>query len=160
MFSLQLIATGKCKEKFYLDAAQEYAKRLRATCDFSILELPEQRLPDRPSEAEIAQGLEREAQELEKHLPRGAFVCVLTPEGKELSSPELAKLLADVKTSGKSTACFVIGSSFGMAERVKKAADFRLSMGRMTFPHHLARVMALEQLYRAEAIQAGSQYHK
>ena len=85
---------------------------------------------------------------------------MLTPEGKLLSSPQLAETLARVKTGGKSSACFLIGSSFGMDESIKRMADFRLSMSPMTFPHHLARVMVLEQLYRAEAIQAGSKYHK
>lgn len=160
MFSVTLLATGRCKEKFYLDASAEYLKRLRATCDLNLTELPEQRLGDRPSPAEIAQALEREAQELEKHIPKGAYLCVLTPEGTMLSSEELAGRIAAVKTGGKSAMCFVIGSSFGIAERIKKAADLRLSMGKMTFPHHLARVMVLEQLYRAEAIQAGTQYHK
>ena len=82
------------------------------------------------------------------------------PEGKELSSEAFATKLADVKNSGKSSACFLIGSSFGMSPRVKSKADFKLSMGPMTFPHHLARIMVLEQIYRAEAIQAGSKYHK
>ena len=85
---------------------------------------------------------------------------VFTPEGKLLSSEDFAKQLKTVKNAGKSSACFLIGSSFGMAPRVKQRADFRLSMGPMTFPHHLARIMVLEQLYRAEAIQAGSKYHK
>ena len=84
----------------------------------------------------------------------------MTPEGKLLSSEALADKLKDVKVSGKSSACFLIGSSFGIAARIKDRADFKLSMSPMTFPHHLARVMVLEQLYRAEAIQAGSKYHK
>ena len=85
---------------------------------------------------------------------------MFTPEGKDLSSEAFADTLRDVKNSGKGSACFLIGSSFGIAPRVKARADFRLSMGPMTFPHHLARIMVLEQLYRAEAIQAGSRYHK
>ena len=85
---------------------------------------------------------------------------MFTPEGKLLSSEDFAKTLKTVKNSGKSSACFLIGSSFGMAPRVKQRADLKLSMGPMTFPHHLARIMVLEQLYRAEAIQAGSKYHK
>lgn len=160
MFSITLICMGKCKEKFYISAAEEYAKRLKGYCDFKLLELPEHRLPDDPSPAEIAQGLVKEAESIRKAIPKGAWLCVLTPEGNMQSSQELADTLKTVKNSGKSAACFLIGSSFGMDESVKAQADCRLSMSKMTFPHHLARVMVLEQLYRAESIQAGSKYHK
>ncbi|MCI7810299.1 23S rRNA (pseudouridine(1915)-N(3))-methyltransferase RlmH [bacterium] len=160
MFDITLIAMGKLKEKFYLSAAAEYAKRLGGFCRFTLLELPESRLPEDPSPAEIAAGLEKEADQILARIPKGAWFCVFTPEGKELSSEAFADKLRSVKGSGKSSACFLIGSSFGMAPRVKDKADFRLSMGPMTFPHHLARIMVLEQLYRAEAIQAGSKYHK
>lgn len=160
MFEITLLAMGKLKEKFYISACEEYAKRLGAYCKFRLEELPEVRLPDDPSPAEIAAGLEKEADVIFSKIPKGAWLCIFTPEGKELSSEAFAKKLADVKLSGKSSACFLIGSSFGISPNVKAAADFRLSMGPMTFPHHLARVMVLEQLYRAEAIQAGSKYHK
>lgn len=160
MFDITLIAMGKLKEKFYLSAASEYAKRLSGYCRFTLLELPEVRLPENPSAAEIQAGLEKEAELIFSKVPKGAWLCVFTPEGKELSSEAFAEKLAGVKNSGKSSACFLIGSSFGMAQRVKERADFRLSMSPMTFPHHLARIMVLEQLYRAEAIQAGSKYHK
>lgn len=160
MFEITLLAMGKLKEKFYISACEEYAKRLGAYCKFRLEELPEVRLPDDPSPAEIAAGLEKEADVTFSKIPKGAWLCIFTPEGKELSSEAFAKKLADVKLSGKSSVCFLIGSSFGISPNVKAAADLRLSMGPMTFPHHLARVMVLEQLYRAEAIQAGSKYHK
>ena len=160
MFEITLIAMGKLKEKFYLSAAAEYEKRLKGYCQFKILALPETRLPDNPSPAEISTGLEKEADLILSRIPKGAWFCTLTPEGKMLSSETLADKLKDVKNSGKSSACFLIGSSFGIAQRVKDRADFKLSMSPMTFPHHLARIMVLEQLYRAEAIQAGSKYHK
>lgn len=160
MFDITLITMGKLKEKFYISAAEEYAKRLGAYCRFTLLELPEQRLPETPSPAEISAGLEKEAELILSKIPKSAWLCVFTPEGKELSSEQFAQKLSEVKISGKSAACFLIGSSFGMAQKIKDKADFRLSMGKMTFPHHLARIMVLEQLYRAEAIQAGSKYHK
>ena len=160
MFEITLIAMGKLKEKFYITAASEYEKRLGGYCKFKLLELPEVRLPDNPSPAEITAGLEKEAELILSKIPKGAWFCTLTPEGKVISSEQLAKKIKTVKLSGKSSACFLIGSSFGMAQRVKDAADFKLSMGPMTFPHHLARIMVLEQLYRSEAIQAGSKYHK
>ena len=160
MFSMTLIAMGKLKEKFYLSAAAEYEKRLKGYCAFQLLELPECRLPEDPSQSEITAGLEKEADVILSKIPKGAWFCVLTPEGKLLSSENLAEKLGEVKLSGKSSAVFLIGSSFGMAQRVKDRADLRLSMSPMTFPHHLARIMVMEQLYRAEAIQAGSKYHK
>ena len=160
MFEITLITMGKLKEKFYLSAAEEYSKRLKGYCSFQLLELPEYRLPDNPSPADIAAGLEKEAELILSKLPKNTWFCIFTPEGKTLSSEGFADRLKEVKLSGKSNACFLIGSSFGIAPRVKDRADFKLSMGAMTFPHHLARIMVLEQLYRAEAIQAGSKYHK
>lgn len=160
MFDITLICMGKLKEPFYLSAAAEYAKRLSGYCKFTLLELPEVRLPEDPSPAEIAAGLNKEADQIFAKIPKGSWFCVFTPEGKNLSSEGFAETLAKVKSSGRGSACFLIGSSFGMAPKVKERADFRLSMGNMTFPHHLARIMVLEQLYRAEAIQAGSKYHK
>ncbi len=160
MFDITLITMGKLKEKFYLSAAEEYAKRLKGYCSFRILELPEHRLPEDPSQTEIAAGLDKEADLILSKVPKGAWFCVFTPEGKTISSEDFAQKLKEVKLSGKGSACFLIGSSFGIAPRIKALADFKLSMGPMTFPHHLARIMVLEQIYRAEAIQAGSKYHK
>ena len=160
MFEITLITVGKLKEPFYLSAAAEYEKRMKGFCQFRLLELPEVRLPDNPSPVEIANALEKEAEAIVQKIPKGAWLCALTPEGKLLSSEELAKKISDIKITGKSCACFLIGSSFGMSPRLKALADFKLSMSPMTFPHHLARIMVLEQLYRAESIQAGSKYHK
>lgn len=160
MFEITLIAMGKLKETFYLSAAAEYEKRMKGYCQFQLIELPEVRLPENPSPTEIAAALEKEAQTIISKIPRGAWFCTFTPEGRLISSEGLADKIRDVKLSGKSSACFLIGSSFGIAQRLKDIADYKLSMSPMTFPHHLARVMVLEQLYRAESIQAGSKYHK
>ncbi len=160
MPDITLLCLGKLKETFYISAAAEYTKRMQAYGKFSLVEIPEVRLPEDPSPAEIAAGLEKEAEAIFSKVPKGAWLCVLTPEGKLLSSEALAEKMASVKLSGKSSLCFLIGSSFGISPRVKAAADLKLSMSPMTFPHHLARVMVLEQIYRAEAIQAGSKYHK
>ena len=160
MFDITLIVMGKLKEKFYLSAAAEYEKRLKGYCSFKIIELPEHRLPEDPSPAEIQSGLDKEAELIFAKVPKNSWLCIFTPEGRILSSEEFAGKLKEVKNMGKSSACFLIGSSFGISQKVKDKADFKLSMGRMTFPHHLARIMVLEQIYRAEAIQAGSKYHK
>mgnify|MGYP001857381312 FL=1 len=160
MVTVTVLAVGKLKEKFYIDACREYGKRLAAYCRLELLELPECRLPENPSPAEIAAGLRKEAAQIREKLPRGAWLCVLTPEGKLRSSEQLAETLAQVKLAGRSSLCFLLGSSYGLDPSVKGMADLRLSMSPMTFPHHLARVMLLEQLYRAESIQAGGRYHK
>lgn len=160
MFHITLITVGKLKERYYAAAADEYIRRLGAYCKFELIELPECRLPDDPNGTQIAAGLAREAEQIEAKLPRGAWFCVLTPEGTELSSEGLAERLQAEKLNGRSAACFLIGSSFDIDARIKRMADFRLSFSKMTFPHHLMRVMALEQLYRAESILAGTRYHK
>lgn len=160
MFHITLITVGKLKERYYAAAADEYIRRLGAYCKFELIELPECRLPDDPNGTQIAAGLAREAEQIEAKLPRGAWFCVLTPEGTELSSEGLAERLQAEKLNGRSAACFLIGSSFGIDARIKRMADFRLSFSKMTFPHHLMRVMALEQFYRAESILAGTKYHK
>ena len=160
MFTITLITVGKLKEKFYISAAEEYEKRLKGLCQFNYITIQESRLPDNPSPAEISAGLDKEGEQILLKIPKGAWFCVLTPEGKQLSSEALAEKIAEIKISGKSNACFLIGSSFGISQQIKNKADFMLSMSPMTFPHHLARIMVMEQLYRAESIQAGSKYHK
>lgn len=160
MFQMTLICVGKLKETFYLSACAEYEKRLRGYVDFSLIELPEVRLHDDPSQAEIAKALSKEADQIRQKIPKGSFVCAMAIEGTQQSSQELAQTLEKVRNGGKSSICFLIGSSFGLDEKLKAEADLKLSMSKMTFAHHLARVMVLEQLYRAEAICAGSKYHK
>ncbi len=160
MFDVTLITVGKLKEKFYIDASSEYEKRLRRFCKLKIVELPESRLPDSPSHAEIINGLEKESESIIQKIPKGSWLCILTPEGEMLSSEALANKLHNIKTSGKGSICFLIGSSFGISDRIKSIADHKLSMSPMTFPYHLARIMFLEQLYRAESIQNGGKYHK
>ena len=157
---LTLITLGKLKEPFYQQAVQEYEKRLRAYGGVKILELPEEKLPERPTPAQIAQALSKEAQAVRQKLPKSCWLCALAVEGKELSSEALAGTIQRVRTGGISELVFLIGSSYGLDASLKAQADFRLSMSPMTFPHHLARVMVLEQLYRAESILAGSRYHK
>lgn len=160
MFEITLITVGKLKESFYLSAAAEYEKRLKGYCNFRLLELPESRLPENPSQAEIQTGLDKEAELILTKIPKSAWFSIFTPEGKLLSSEDFAQKISNIKLSGKSSICFLIGSSYGIAKKLKDKADFKLSMSPMTFPHHLARIMVLEQLYRAEAIQSGSKYHK
>lgn len=160
MQRITLLCVGKLKEKFYLDACAEYQKRLTRHCKFELIELPEQRLPEKPSEAEIADALSKEADAIEEKLPRGGAIVALCVEGKPMSSEQLSDTLSRYGAQGASQVTFLIGGSFGLSERVKARADLRLSMSPMTFPHHLARVMLLEQIYRAYQIQSGTRYHK
>lgn len=160
MLAVKLICVGKMREKFYLDAFSEYAKRLGAYCRFELTELAEVRLPDAPSQKEIAAALEKEATGIVKSIPTDAYTVALCVEGRQMPSEELAKLLSQREGSGKPRLCFIIGGSFGLSPRVKAAADLRLSMSEMTFPHHLARVMLMEQIYRGFKINEGSKYHK
>ena len=160
MLAVRLICVGKLGEKFWAAAVQEYAKRLGAYCKLEIIELPEQRLPQTPSAGEITQALDKEAALIEAKLPAGAAVVALCVEGREMCSEQLADWLGRLTVSGTSRLCLVIGGSCGLSDRIKQRASLRLSMSPMTFPHHLARVMVLEQLYRALNIAAGGKYHK
>lgn len=159
MQRITILCVGKLKEAFYAAAVEEYRKRLSRLCKLEIIELPENRLPDEPSPAEIRRALAEEAELIEARLPRGALIA-LCIEGKELSSPELAKKVESFGTAGISHLTFLIGGSYGLDPALKKKADLRLSMSPMTFPHHLARVMLFEQIYRAYQIRAGTRYHK
>ena len=160
MLTVKLICAGKMREKFYIEAFREYEKRLTAFCKFKQAEIPEEKTGEDPSDKEIETALGKEAEEILERIPAGAYVIALCVEGKKLSSEALAKQLRDVSLSGTSRVCFIIGSSNGLHPKVKQRADLRLSMSDMTFPHHLARVMLAEQIYRAFTINAGRKYHK
>lgn len=160
MQKVSILCVGKLKEKFYAEAAAEYSKRLSRFCKLEILELPESRLSDAPSQGEIDQALAAEAAAIEAKLPKSGALVAMCIEGRALSSPQLARQMEDFALSGASGLTFLIGGSVGLDPALKARADLRLSMSPMTFPHHLARVMVLEQIYRAFKIQEGSSYHK
>lgn len=160
MLSVRLICVGKMRERFYIDAFAEYTKRLRAYCKLDCVELTEQRLSEQPSQKEIHAVLETESADIIKNIPPDAYVVAMCVEGRQMKSEGMAKLIAERENSGKPKLCFIVGGSFGLDERVKERADFRLSMSEMTFPHHLARVMLAEQIYRGFKINEGSRYHK
>lgn len=160
MQKITIICVGKLKEKFYLDAVAEYSKRLQRYCKLEILELPESRLPEDPAPAEIQKALRVEADAIRAHLPKGGAVVAMCIEGKTCSSTEMSQKLSHLAVSGQTQITFLIGGSVGLAEALKQQADWRLSMSPMTFPHHLARVMLLEQIYRAFQIEQGTRYHK
>ena len=160
MQKVTILCVGKLKEKFYTEASAEYLKRLQRHCKCEIIELPEYRLPEDPSPAEKQKALSTEAAAIREKLPRGGAVIAMCIEGKTMSSEDLAEKLQQLQNTGVSRLCILIGSSRGMDEALKKEAGLRLSMSPMTFPHHLARVMVLEQVYRGLSILSGSKYHK
>ena len=161
MTEVNLITIGKLKENYLRDASAEYVKRLQAFCTLNIYEESESRLPDKPSAKEISAALANEAKSiLPKISGRSSLNIALCIEGKQLSSEKLAEKIASSSVSGISTINFVIGSSYGLDESVKSSCSMRLSMSEMTFPHQLARVMLLEQIYRAFQINSGGKYHK
>ena len=160
MQRVTVLCVGKLKEKFYTDAAAEYVKRLQRYCKLDVVELPEYRLPEEPSPAEIQKALQTEGAAIRERLPRGGAVVALCIEGKPCSSEELSRRLTDFGVQGKTQITFLIGGSVGLDESLKQQADWRLSMSPMTFPHHLARVMLLEQIYRSCQIAEGTRYHK
>lgn len=160
MQKVTVLCVGKLKEKFYIDAAAEYAKRLSRFCKLELVELPEERLPEDPSPAQIEAALLKEAAAIRAKLSAGAALIALCVEGELRSSEALARQMAAWAGQGVSQLVFLIGGSFGLHPSIKGSAKLRLSMSPMTFPHHLARVMVLEQIYRAYQINAGTRYHK
>lgn len=160
MQKVTVLCVGKLKEKFYADAAAEYVKRLSRYCKLDIIELPEERLPDDPSAALIDAALAKEAAAIRAKLPPSSSLIAMCVEGRMRSSEELAHLMAAWANRGEKQLVFLIGGSFGLHPSIKAQAAAQLSMSPMTFPHHLARVMLLEQIYRAYQINAGTKYHK
>ena len=159
MLTVKVICVGKLKEREYAELCSEYLKRLSRFCRAEVVQLEEQRLPERPSAAQIAEALRRESDAVRAAIPRGACTVALCVEGKGMTSEAFAaKLEAVAQTTDK--LCFLVGGSHGLDESLKRDAALRLSFSQMTFPHHLFRVMLLEQIYRAFSINSGSQYHK
>ena len=160
MLKVKMICVGKMKERFYVDAYNEYAKRMSAFCSLELTELQEVRLPDSPGQNEITAALSKEAVNIKKELLKDAFTVAMCVEGRLMDSEGLSTVIRDVEGSGHPRMNFIIGGSYGLAEEVKQSADLKLSLSKMTFPHHLARVMLAEQIYRGFKINEGSQYHK
>lgn len=157
---LTLYAHGKMSESFYGDACAAYTQRLRPLWPLTVIEAPEAKLPQNPSDKEIAAALAAEAKTALEKIPRRAFVIALCIEGKQLTSEELSRTMEKAAVDGAPEIWFLIGSSHGMADDLKARADLRLSFSKMTFPHQLARVILCEQIYRAASIAKGTAYHK
>ena len=158
--SVSILCVGKLKESYFADAVKEYQKRLSRLMPVNIIELPDEREPQNASPALCDAVKKKEGERILQKIPPQAYVIAMCIEGKGLTSEKLAQKLQNLFVEGKSDIMFVIGGSLGLDEAVTRRAQEHMSMSAMTFPHQLARVMLMEQLYRAEAIQAGSKYHK
>lgn len=159
MIKITIIALGKLKEKYLREASAEYEKRLSRYCSLDIVEIEPVRLSEKPSKTEIDSALLKEAEMIIKKIPIGSQVYSLCVEGKAFSSEEFAQKNGSLVDSGRSIT-FIIGSSYGLSQMIKKLSDVRLSLSEMTFPHQLFRIMLLEQIYRSFKINEGSTYHK
>ena len=154
---ITVIAVGKIKERFFEAAISEYAKRLSRYCKLEIVQVADEKTPDRAGAAVEEQIKDREGERILSHIKDGAYVIALAIEGKMLDSEELAEKIDRLGINGVS---HVLGGSLGLSERVMKRADFALSFSKMTFPHQLMRVVLLEQIYRSYRIIEGAPYHK
>ena len=161
MIKINIICIGKIKEKYFTDAIAEYSKRLTVFCKFNITELNEERIRSNdPNSSQVAEVIAAEGRRIMQKIGASDYVAAMCIEGKMLSSEELSLTLDKIALSGKSTVDFIIGGSYGLSDEVKKRADLRLSMSKMTFPHQMARVILSEQIYRAFEISTNGKYHK
>ena len=158
--NIRIIAVGKLKEKYWRDAAAEYAKRLGAYCSLEIIEIKESPLRANPSAADEEAVKTAEGEDILRHISRGDYVITLEIKGRGLTSEQLAEKMAGLALDGKSTIDFVIGGSLGLSPDVSRRADFKLSFSAMTFPHQMMRVVLLEQIYRSFKINRKETYHK
>lgn len=160
MLTVNIICIGKLKEKYWVDAIKEYTKRLSSFCRFSVSELSECKVNNDPNEKQIQNILQEEGNAILQKIKPTDYTIAMCIEGKNISSPQLANLIDNVQIEGKSTVNFIIGGSWGLSDEVKQRADYKLSMGKMTFPHQMARVMLTEQIYRSFQISSNGKYHK
>lgn len=158
--NVNFIAMGKLKESWYREACAEYLKRMGAFAAAKVYEPEPINLPQNPNQTQIDKVLSQEAERIREYIKPASFTVAMCIEGKTISSEQLADKLSDIGNRGFSTVNFLVGSSHGLSEELKRSADLRISMSPMTFPHSLARVMLMEQVYRAFSILNNSKYHK
>ncbi|MBO5241281.1 MAG: 23S rRNA (pseudouridine(1915)-N(3))-methyltransferase RlmH [Lachnospiraceae bacterium] len=157
---ITIITVGKVKESYFRGAIEEYSKRLSKYCKLDIVEVADEKTPDKASETEEAQIKAKEAERIMKHVRDDAYVMALAIEGKQLDSVQLADKIEKLGVQGTSHIQLIIGGSLGLHQSVLSRADYKLSFSKMTFPHQLMRVILLEQIYRAYRIISHEPYHK
>lgn len=160
MMHIEIIAVGRLKEEYLRAAQSEYVKRLTPFCKIHITEIAEERISNKPSDAEIKGALKKEASAILKEIPQNSFVFSMCIEGKAFSSVEFSRKIDNAALDGINSMVFIIGSSFGLDEEIKKQSSQKISFSSMTFPHQLVRIMLLEQIYRAFSIINNTKYHK
>lgn len=157
---ITVVTVGKIKEKYLKDAIAEYTKRLGRYCKLDIVEVADEKTPDRASLIEENSIRDREGERIMKNIKEDSYVIALAIDGKMPDSEELADKIRILGVQGQSSITFVIGGSIGLGEAVMKRADYSLSFSKMTFPHQLMRVVLLEQIYRCFKINSNEPYHK
>lgn len=160
MRKINIIHAGNMKEDYFKKAMQEYIKRLSMAFKINNIEIKEEQIPEKASVREIEICLEKEAAKMLEKTEKSAFKIVLAVEGTQLSSEKFSELLYSERAINAQSIDFIIGSSHGLADKIKQTADFKLSFSAMTFPHSLFRVMLIEQIYRAYMIENNRMYHK
>lgn len=160
VMKIKVVTVGKLKEKYLKDGIAEYSKRISRFAKFEMIELSDEKTPDKASESENQKILEIEGQRILSKIADRDFVIVLAIEGKTFFSEEFSKQLEETSIKGFSTLTFIIGGSLGLSSSVKNRANLSVSFGRLTLPHQLMRLVLVEQIYRAFTIQQGFPYHK
>ena len=160
MMNVNIIAVGKLKEKYLTQGCDEYIKRLSTMCKIKITEIDEYKLCDNPRQSEVDICIEKEGRRILEKIPKGSVIIPLCIEGKQMSSVNFSEKIAQMAVDGVSDITFVIGGSYGLWDGIKNKGKIKFSMSEMTFPHQVARLMLLEQIYRAFSIMHGSKYHK
>lgn len=159
MLSIEILCVGKLKEKFFKDAINEYAKRLSRYCKLTIIELPDEKIPDKTNDSIDREIKEKECNNLLQHIKKDSYIICLDLSGKTFSSEELSQKIQDLSMD-TSHITFIIGGSLGLTEKLLQVANLKICFSKMTFPHQLIRIFLLEQIYRAFKIVNGEAYHK
>ena len=157
---IKIITVGKLKEKYLVQGINEYMKRLTSYAKVEIVEVPDEKAPEKLSEAEMLQVKGKEGQRILAKINENEYVFVLAINGKQFSSEEFSKEIEQLGISGKSHITFVIGGSLGLSDEVLKRSQKQMSFGKLTYPHQLMRLVLVEQIYRGFRIMKGEPYHK
>lgn len=157
---VKVLCVGRLKEKFYVQACDEFKKRISRYGEIEIAEVNDEKAPEQLSPALMEQVKTAEGKRILERVLPGEYLIAMDLKGKELTSPELSQLMEEVMNSGKSRIDFAVGGSLGLSAEVLSRADKRISFGKPTFSHQIFRIMLLEQIYRAFKIMRGEPYHK